>query len=271
MGEYYLLHYFNLKNAGMFLLVSFLGMFAVLALILLAARRQVKKKIQAEGSGRHRKTLREHSRKQYQVIESFYELVFSSTSVLLFLSLYYLIDSYIPQAAEYWNTYRDLILLLFIVLSVFFTSWLDVVFVKLTHVHSEQKAAVRLVSSLYIVLILLYIRFIYEDTNYDDLILYFVTLAVGRFLYFDFTVKDFVQTLRGVVRNLPLLLLMGGYSAFICWFGFSVDFLLTSNGVIVSTLIAHLFMDLSIFLLHRTRLLSRALRPADPSESPRKI
>ena len=47
----------------------------------------------------------------------------------------------------------------------------------------------RLVSSLYIVLILLYIRFIYEDTNYDDLILYFVTLAVGRFLYCDFYCK----------------------------------------------------------------------------------
>lgn len=255
MGEYYLLHYFNLKNAGIFLLVSFAGMFAVLALILCAAKIQVKKRIRVSEGIRPEKELERHSRKQYRVVESFYEMVFSSTSVLLFLSLYYLIDEYIPQAAEYWHRYQNAILLLFIVLSVFLTSWFDVVLVKLTHIHSEQKAAVRLVSSLYIVLILLYIRFIYNDTNYDDLILYFVTLAVGRFLYFDFTVKSFLHTIQGVAKNLPLLLLMGCYSALICWFGFRVDFLLKSNGVIVSTLIAHLFMDLSIFILHKTRLL----------------
>ena len=55
MNEYYLLHYFNLKNAGIFLLVSFLGMFAVLAVILCAAKIQAGKadshKIGTEGRG----------------------------------------------------------------------------------------------------------------------------------------------------------------------------------------------------------------------------
>ncbi len=73
------------------------------------------------------------------------------------------------------------------------TSWLDVVLVKLTHLDPEQKASVRLISVFYIVLILLYIRFIYEDTNYDGLILYFLTLTVGCFLYFDFTVRVFLK------------------------------------------------------------------------------
>ena len=255
MSEYYLKHYFNLKNAGIFLLVSFVGLFAVLALVLCVAKMQRNRRIRLAERKLSEKELKKQSQKQYRVVESFYEMIFSSTSVLLFLSLYYLIDAYMVQASEFWHRYQDAILLLFIVLSVFLTSWFDVALVKLTHINSEQKASVRLVSSLYIVLILLYIRFIYNDTNYDGLILYFVTLAVGRFLYFDFTVKSFVQTVRGVVRNAPLLLLMGGYSALICWFGFHEDFLLKSNGVIVSTLIAHLFMDLSVFILHKTKLL----------------
>lgn len=79
--------------------------------------------------------------------------------------------------------------------SVFATNWLDIVLVRLTHISTEQKASIRLLSSFYIVLILLYIRFVYQDTNYDTLILYFITLAVGRFLYFDFTWKDFLSTL----------------------------------------------------------------------------
>ena len=187
-------------------------------------------------------------------------LVFSGTSILLFLSLYYIIDERLPQISMYWEKYQDVVLLVFIVLSVFLTSWLDVVLVKLTHLDPEQKASVRLISVFYIVLILLYIRFIYEDTNYDGLILYFLTLTVGRFLYFDFTVKSFLETMRGVLENLPLLVIMSAYSGFVCWYGFHVGFLLKSNGVILSTFLAHLFMDCSIFLLHKTGILKHVIR-----------
>ena len=44
---YYIQHYFDFKNAGSFLLVSFLGLFVVLAVILTAAR------IQTALSSRH--------------------------------------------------------------------------------------------------------------------------------------------------------------------------------------------------------------------------
>ena len=119
----------------------------------------------------------------------------------------------------------------------------------------DQKSSVRLVSSFYIILILMYIKFIYDDSNYDALILYFVSLAIGRFVYFDFTAEDFISTISKLLKNLYLLILMGSYSGFVCWFGFLVGFLLPSNGVIVSTLLAHLFMDASIFVLDRTRLI----------------
>ena len=189
------------------------------------------------------------------MIESFYEMTFSSTSVLLFLSLYYIIDARIPQAFFYWSKYQDFILLLFLILSVFFTGWLDRFLVPLEYLPPDQKSSVRLVSSFYIILILMYIKFIYDDSNYDALILYFVSLAIGRFVYFDFTVEDFISTISKLLKNLYLLILMGCYSGFVCWFGFHVGFLLTSNGVIVSTLLAHLFMDASIFVLDRTRLI----------------
>ena len=80
--------------------------------------------------------------------------------------------------------------------------------------------------------------------------------SLGRFVYFDFTPQEFSHQVRGIIRNLPMLALIVCYSGIVCWYGFHVDFLLKSNGVIVSTLIAHLFMDLSIFILHKTRLLN---------------
>ena len=162
----------------------------------------------------------------------------------------------LTQFFRRFNQFQDAFLLIFILMSVFMTNFLDLLLVRLTHLGSNQKAAVRLLSSIYIVMILLYIRFIYDDTNYDTLILYFITLAAGRFVYFDFTPQEFSHQVRGIIRNLPMLALIVCYSGIVCWYGFHVDFLLKSNGVIVSTLIAHLFMDLSIFILHKTRLLN---------------
>lgn len=227
MFQYYLIHYFNFKNAGGFMLVSLLCLIAVLAIVILTAKLKKHYKLNTQDltPKQIRKLNHIHKVKEISLIESFYEMVFSSTSVLLFL-----------------------------VFSVFMTNWFDILFVPLTAIPTRQKASVRLISAFYIILILLYIKFIYHDSNYDSLIMYFITLAVGRFLYFDSTLEDIRDTLQGVARNLPLLVLMGSYSAIVCWYGFHCGFLLTSNGVILSTLLAHLFMDVSIFVLDKTQL-----------------
>lgn len=216
MFQYYLIHYFNFKNAGGFMLVSLLCLIAVLAIVILTAKLKKHYKLNTQDltPKQIRKLNHIHKVKEISLIESFYEMVFS----------------------------------------VFMTNWFDILFVPLTAIPTRQKASVRLISAFYIILILLYIKFIYHDSNYDSLIMYFITLAVGRFLYFDSTLEDIKEALQGVARNLPLLVLMGSYSAIVCWYGFHCGFLLTSNGVILSTLLAHLFMDVSIFVLDKTQL-----------------
>ena len=140
MKRYYILHYFDPANVGSFLLVSLLGLILVLALVLLIAKLQIQRQLKEETEEKAKKIRRKkHQRRQYQIVESFYELVFSGTSILLFLSLYYIIDERLPQISMYWEKYQDVVLLVFIVLSVFLTSWLDVVLVKLTHLEPEQK------------------------------------------------------------------------------------------------------------------------------------
>ncbi|MGN0364001.1 MAG: hypothetical protein ACI4ET_14335 [Bilifractor sp.] len=267
MDSFYLTHYFDFKNAGSFFLVSFLCLAAVMAVILAVAHAQTGYHGKKDEARMDTRTLRAVRRTHFSWIESFYEMVFSSTSVLLFLSVYYQLDAYWSPLSQYWQKYRDILLLVFILLSVLLTSWFDVALVKLTHIRSEQKACIRLLSSFYIILILLYIKFIYQDDNYDTLIQYFLLLAAGRFLYFDFTMDWFKETLAGLWRNLPMLGLMAVYSAIVCWYGFKVGFLLKSNGVIVSTLIAHLFMDLCIFVMHKTKLL-RYFIPDATGQSP---
>ena len=146
------------------MLVSFVGLALVLAIILSIARLEQKsaRKEMEAAKTYNKEQIRKIRRRPYVLIESFYEMVFSSTSILFFLALYYVIDGQftdaIPGTYAIWVKYQDILLLVFLFLSVFMTNWFDVLLVRLTHIKPEQKAAVRLTSSLYVVLILLSTR-----------------------------------------------------------------------------------------------------------------
>ena len=192
----------------------------------------------------------------YEFIESFYEMAFASTSILLLLSLYYIIGDRINlhTVNALWDEYKDWVLIGFLLLSMIVDRIFDHILVPLHYISAAKRGSVRLMASIYVMLILLYIRFIYEDYNYEQLILYFVMLVIGRLVYFDVTWDGFRSDFTGILRNLPVLLLMCAYSAAVVWYGFSSGFLLKANGVIVSTLIAHLFMDVCIFLFDRSKI-----------------
>ena len=93
------------------MLVSLLCLIAVLAIVILAAKLKKHYKLNTQDltPKQIRKLNHIHKVKEISLIESFYEMVFSSTSVLLFLSLYYIIDERIPQAAFYWQKYLTFI------------------------------------------------------------------------------------------------------------------------------------------------------------------
>lgn len=251
MNTNYLNHYLDWQNAGLFFVVSLIGLIVILSVLFSYAHSREKKNQTHDrpDEGRRRRTI---SGNTCRIIESFYELVFSSTSILFFLAAYYLIDRFLTDKAlrVTWDKYSDVILMLFIFMSIFLSAFFDKVLVRLKWIDAGDKASIRLVSTIYMVLIFAYIRFIYDDLNYNELIVYFLGLVIGRFVYFDFTWPDFVKTMKGVGRNLPMLILMLLYSGMMCFVGFRSKFLLTSNGVIVSILIAHIFMDLSIFIAH---------------------
>lgn len=198
----------------------------------------------------------------YEFIESFYEMAFASTSILLLLSLYYIIGDRLNlhTVSKVWNQYKDWVLIGFLLVSMLVDRIFDRVLVPLRYISAQKRGSVRLMASIYVMLILMYIRFIYEDYNYENLILYFVMLVIGRLVYFDVTWEGFRNDCLGLFRNLPVLLLMSAYSAVVVWYGFTSGFLMKANGVIVSTLIAHLFMDICIFLFDRSRIFRMFLR-----------
>ena len=193
--------------------------------------------------------------------ERFYELIFSNTAILMFVSVYFMIDYFGvgDRYREVWNKYNGIILLAFIVVSIVFTSFMDNLIIPLKNVHPGERASMRLMGMLYMLIIFAYIKFIYEDSNYDSIIIYFLTLVIGRFVYFDATLESFGNALKETFRNLPLMVLALICTGVLAWVGFGTGYLQKLNGVVFNLFLAHLYMLLVIFIVHRSHLIQKIL------------
>lgn len=189
-------------------------------------------------------------------IERFYEMIFSGTSILSFLSVYYLIERFVTtgEFREYWDGHKDMLLLVMICISCLLNTFLDRIVIPLKNISREEKAGIRMIGMLYIILIFAYIKFIYGNDNYDGFIMYFMGLMIGRFIYFDASFKDFVTSVINASKNTALLVLGLTYTGIMCYVGFTTDYLMISNGVLVSTFIAHIYMVISIFIIDKLRI-----------------
>ena len=244
----YLDHYLKWQDMLVFFLLAVGGCMACILIIFL-----VVKLITLGVPGNERAGV--YNDKLFNTIQRFYDVVFSGASILSFLGLYYLIDRFlaIPEYRTFWDAHKDMLLLLMIVISILFNNLLDHVLIPLKKISNEERGSLRVAGMLYVIFIFLYIKYIYENDNYDGFIMYFLGLMIGRFVYFDASFKDFLNIMKNTIYQIPVMILGLMYTSLMCYFGFSTKYLLKSNGVLVSTFFAHVFMIVAIFLIHHTR------------------
>ncbi len=248
--EEYIAHYTDARKVLMFLALSLafsvICVFYILMIVFVESRYVPR---------RERREF--YYERAHNSIQRFYEMVFSGASILSFLAIYYLIDRFSPDGdfRVFWDKYKDMLLLLMICLSIVFNNILDRLIIPLKKIKSSERGSVRLLGMLYVILIFAYIKFIYENDNYDGFIMYFLGLMIGRFIYFDASFRDGIKTMLEALKNLPLLILGLLYTAFMAYTGFTSDYLLVGNGVLVSTFIAHVFMIAAIFIIHHSHFM----------------
>lgn len=249
-AQEYILHYVEIKPMLTFFLISLLLLIACVVVIILCVSLTAH-------------TVSKGYRKDYfynrsnELVERFYEMIFSGSSILSFLASYYLIERFVTEGdfRIFWDEHSDLLLLAMIITSCLLNTFLDRVLIPLRSIDKDEKASVRMIAMLYVILIFIYIKFIKENNNYDGFITYFLGLMIGRFVYFDASFKDFISSVKKAGQNLPLLLMGLTYLGIMCYIGFGSHYLLVSNGILVSTFIAHIFMVLSILIIHNTNIL----------------
>lgn len=250
----YIKHYLNLKNMGCFLIASFFIVVVIHFILLFVTK---KKEMQGNGKMGSKVFLQKFG----VMKEEYYELMFSSTCILFFTGLYFLIDHNYFEVSEkvwqFWVQYEGYILLGFIVISILFNNAIDHHFVPLERINKEDRGYLRMLGMLYMLVIFVYIKFIDQNNNYDTILGYFITMVIGRFVYFDASGSDFICAVKKVGEMLPILGLVLVSTALLSLYGFKAEYLLRSNGVVVSLFIAHFFSIIEIGILYRTKFFER--------------
>ena len=208
-------------------------------------------------------------------VQRFYEMIISATSVMSFACAYVIINHIYSilqtevGSAEYmnfsvfvsiWEEGKDFGLLLLICTSCVINTILDKLFIPLKKIDKTEKATVRMLGMFYVIFILGYLNNIGDASEYNPVVLYYLGLMVGRFIYFDASFMDFIEALKNMVKNIYLLILGLLLTGLLCYFGFSKGYLLERNYYIVGAFYTHIFMLISVFVLHHSHILHLIVR-----------
>lgn len=224
----------------------------------------------------------------HSYMELFYEMIISATSVMSFACAYVIINhvyslahtagysyDYFRTFIDIMDNWKDFVLLILICTSCVLNTILDKLIIPLKKIAREDKATVRMLAMFYVIIILLVLNVIGDESEYSPVMMYYLGLMVGRFVYFDASFLDFIGALKNMFFKLPLLVLGMALSGLLCYFGFTAGYLLERNYFIVGIFYTHLFLLLAVFILRHSHILNLIVKipndePPKKSARPRK-
>ncbi len=257
-----------------FLLVAFLGILIADLLIIFG-------KSFAFQFSKERRDKNKRNMKILEEIQLFYEMIISATSVMSFACAYVILnhvyslavsegikDGYLGIFVDAWGEWKDFILLLLILLSCILNTILDKLIIPLKRIESEKIATVRMLAMFYAIIVLLCLNVYGDDSEYNPVMMYYLGLMVGRFVYFDASFGDFLMNIKYVILRSPLLLLGLSLTGALSYFGFHMEYFLERNYYIVGVFYAHLFMLAAVFILHHSHIFNLIFRTKERKDDP---
>ena len=211
-------------------------------------------------------------------VQRFFEMIIAGTSVMSFSCAYVIINhvNTLVQSGvagnltpveqrliEAWAEGKDFVLLLLICLSCVINTILDSLIIPLKKLSKAEKATMRMLAMFYVIILLMYLNYIGDESQYSPVMMYYFGLMIGRFVYFDASFKDFLEALKNMFFNLPYMALSLALTGALCAFGFGVGYFLERNYFIMGIFYTHLFMLVCIFVIHLVWMIVRCVGNKD--------
>ena len=220
------------------------------------------------------------SERFHNSVQLLYEMIISATSVMSFACAYVVLNhvysliqgtsqsGILGQFMFIWENWKDFVLLLLICLSCVLNTILDKLIIPLKRLSRDDIASIRMLAMFYVIVILLFLNVIGDESEYSPVMMYYLGLMIGRFVYFDASFKDFIHAMKNIFVKSPLFVLGLALSGLLCYFGFEAGFLLERNYFIVGAFYTHLFLLVAVFIFHHSHILNFIIKTEKkPEES----
>lgn len=233
--------FFSWTVISIFVLLAIVAVIFIVTRIILYERRKVDENTTMEEMDAIAK---EYVNRPYEISQMVFEIIICNTCIIVIMYVYY----WLAKNLLFLEKYLGIIMLALIIIAILLNDFLDEK-LKQDMIKEEDKGNIRLISSCSIIMLFLFLKIYFKTAEYDDFLLCYIGLVLGRFIYFDSTLKEFIRCVKNLKSYFISLIIAFLLTGIISGIGLHLD-VITTNNLFISLMISHFAI---LFFIHLTK------------------
>lgn len=233
--------FFSWAVISIFVLLSIVVVIFVVTRIILYERRKVDENTTMEEMDA---IVKEYVNRPYEISQMVFEIIICNTCIIVIMYVYY----WLEKNLLFLEKYLGIIMLVLIIIAILLNDFLDEK-LKQDMIMEEDKGNIRLISSCSIIMLFSFLKIYFKTAEYDEFLLCYIGLVLGRFIYFDSTLKEFIRCVKNLKSYFIPLFIAFLLTGIISGIGLHLE-VITTNNLFISLMISHFAI---LFFIHLTK------------------
>ena len=187
---------------------------------------------------------KEYVNRPYEISQMVFEIIICNTCIIVIMYVYYRL----AKNLLFLEKYLGIIMLVLIIIAILLNDFLDEK-LKQDMIKEEDKGNIRLISSCGIIMLFSFLKIYFKTAEYDEFLLCYIGLVLGRFIYFDSTLKGFIRCVKNLKSYFIPLIIAFLLTGIISGIGLHLE-VITTNNIFISLMISHFAI---LFFIHLTK------------------
>ena len=233
--------FFSWAVISIFVLLSIVAVIFIVTRIILYERRKVDENTTMEEMD---EIAKEYVNRPYEISQMVFEIIICNTCIIVIMYVYYRL----AKNLLFLEKYLGIIMLVLIIIAILLNDFLDEK-LKQDMIKEEDKGNIRLISSCSIIMLFSFLKIYFKTAEYDEFLLCYIGLVLGRFIYFDSTLKGFIRCVKNLKSYFIPLIIAFLLTGIISGIGLHLE-VITTNNIFISLMISHFAI---LFFIHLTK------------------
>jgi hypothetical protein len=230
--------FFSWAVISIFVLLSIVVVIFIVTRIILYERRKVDENTTMEEMDA---IVKEYVNRPYEISQMVFEIIICNTCIIVIMYVYY----WLAKNLLFLEKYLGIIMLVLIIIAILLNDFLDEK-LKQDMIKEEDKGNIRLISSCSIIMLFSFLKIYFKTAEYDEFLLCYIGLVLGRFIYFDSTLKEFIRCVKNLKSYFIPLIIAFLLTGIISGIGLHLE-VITTNNLFISLMISHFTI---LFFIH---------------------